>query len=281
MTGDFESQGFCVIPGFFNLKRLEQLEHQITCIFMMQADKISDYHGVRARYLEDEQVDPAAAMRHLCAVMETADKEALYQAQKMLPRSQGVRGFFSPDLLAQCAVLLGVHPQDLLLDGPALFVNQPTVNRLLYRWHSEANYYGKRRRFLNLWFPIFGDRTAENGAMSLRPGSHKRVWDASLMVEYSGWDKAAEGKRSQFIQMEIPENFLTEYPRFECETKRGDLVIFDRNLVHTSNPNVSNEIAFSIVARVWTPIDDLTLSGDMEATPYGGNLGRAGLVVRP
>ena len=279
MTGDFESQGFCVIPGFFHSSTMDFLEDQIVRLFMMQADKISDYRGVRDRYLALEWT-PGEAMRHLCAIMEGGDKEALYQAQKFLPRSRA-RWHFGGELLAQCGELLGAEPIDLLIDGPALFVNQPTVNRLLYRWHSEALYYPKRRRFLNLWFPIFGDRTAENGAMSLRPGSHKRVWDASLMVEYSGWDKVAEGKRNQFVQMEIPENFLTEYPRFECETKRGDLVIFDRNLVHTSNPNVSNEIAFSIVARVWTPIDDLTLSGDMEATPYGGNIGRAGLVVRP
>lgn len=279
MTVDFEGQGFRVFPGFFHLDALEILEDRIERLYCAQALKIGQYREM-VTVAKGSKAGRAAVIRHICRLMEENDKPALYEVQKMLPRQQDARAFFGFDFMNVCSNLLGVEREDLLLDGPALFINQPKVDRLLYRWHTEALYYPKRRRFLNVWFPIFGDRTAENGAMSLRPGSHRRVWDASLMVEYSGWDKAAEGKRNQFIQMEIPENFLIEYPRFECETKRGDLVIFDRNLVHTSNPNVSNETAFSIVARVWTPIDDLTLSGDMEATPYGGNLGRAGLVVR-
>ena len=62
----------------------------------------------------------------------------------------------------------------------------------------------------------------------------------------------------------------------------GDVVLFDRNLLHTSNPNTTDRYSFAVVARVWDPSDDLTLSGNLAATPYSGNdVGRADLVVRP
>lgn len=37
----------------------------------------------------------------------------------------------------------------------------------------------------------------------------------------------------------------------------------------------------AIVARIWDPSDDLTLSGDMAAQPYGKNIGRSDLIVNP
>jgi ectoine hydroxylase-related dioxygenase (phytanoyl-CoA dioxygenase family) len=63
------------------------------------------------------------------------------------------------------------------------------------------------------------------------------------------------------------------------EADVGDLVIFDKNLAHTSNANTSEKYSAAIVARVWDPTDDLTLSGNVDATPYGGNLGRQNLIV--
>jgi hypothetical protein len=50
-------------------------------------------------------------------------------------------------------------------------------------------------------------------------------------------------------------------------------------MVHTSNQNFSKRYSVAVVARVWDPTDDLTLSGSIAATPYGGNVGRPNLVV--
>jgi ectoine hydroxylase-related dioxygenase (phytanoyl-CoA dioxygenase family) len=199
--------------------------------------------------------------------MEDKDKEALYQVQKLLPQSQRIRAFFDIEFLAP---YLDVHPEHLLMEGPALFVSRPKTQRLLYKWHSEAHYYPKRRKFLNLWFPIYTDRTAENGAMHLKVGSHKETWD------FAEWDSGP----NTFKQYEIPADWVKDYPTYVCESKRGDLIVFDRNLVHTSVENTSDDYAFAVVARVWSPRDDLTLSGNMAATPYGGDIGRAGLVVQ-
>ena len=82
------------------------------------------------------------------------------------------------------------------------------------------------------------------------------------------------------MQYEIPESMLKDYSRVVCEANRGDMYLFDRNIVHSSASNVTDSVSFALVLRVWDFKDDLTLSGEMKVTPYSGqDIGRAGLMV--
>ena len=209
-------------------------------------------------------------------MMEIVDKEALYQVQKFLTSSQGARSIFDERFMALLTELLGSSVNSVLLDGPALFVNRPRTDRLLYKWHSEAHYYPKRRRFYNIWFPLFSDKNVGNGTMSFKTKSH--LVDLPF-ADYQGFDKDSEGKSNYFIQYEIPSNLLSSFSEFFCEVPRTSLIIFHKNLVHRSNQNISDEYSVAVVARVWDPTDDLTLNGSIAATPYGGNIGRADFVV--
>jgi len=274
---DFDSQGFVQLPGFFSWPQIAEFEEQLAYLFTMQARKIADYRGAVDEMIANEAA-PAELVSRVCDIMEERDKQALYQIQKLMPSCQALRWMFDDHFLHECAHLLGVGLHQLLLDGPALFVSRPNSERLLYKFHSEAHYYPRRRRFLNCWMPIFVDRTVENGAMTLVPGSHKQHWD---FVEYTGYSKATEGKANHFVQYEIPENHFADFPeRHVCETQRGDVVLFHRNLIHRSNGNTSPDYAFAVVARIWDPSEDLTLSGDLAVTPYSGrDIGRADMVV--
>ena len=209
-------------------------------------------------------------------MMEANDKEALYQTQKFLPSSPAARGIFNDPFITLTQRLLGSAPHSLLIDGPALFVNRPRTERLLYKWHSEAHYYPKRRRFLNIWLPLFTRKTKANGTMSFRVGSHKRDFPFS---DYQGYNKDTQNKSNYFTQYEIPHSLVSDFKEHWCEVEPKDLIIFDRSMVHTSNQNTSDQYSIAVVARVWDPTDDLTLSGSIAATPYGGNVGRPGLVV--
>ena len=277
----FADLGLIHITNLFRQYKIDGFERQIIALYAMQARKIGEYRSEVDAILADQDLNNLSRLSKILLLMEASDKDAAYQVQKFLPRCQSLRALFDDRFMALCAGLLQTHERNLLLDGPALFVNMPTVQRLLYKWHSEALYYPKRRRFLNVWMPVFGPRTEENGAMSVLPHSHKRVWDASMMSEYTGYNKDSENKKNHFVQYEIPQNFLADYSIVHCTADQGDVIFFDRNLVHTSNANTSSAPAYAVVCRVWDPSDDLTLSGNMEATPYGGNTGRANLVVRP
>jgi hypothetical protein len=276
----YAREGFIHLRSYFDLYSLGDFEDQIIALYHMQARKIGEYRQTVDKLIESDatRFEKIAGIVNL---LEAKDAEAMYQVQKFFPSCNALRSLFRPEFLAFCAKLFGCKPETTLLDGPALFVNKPGVKRLLYRWHSEAQYYGKRRRFANIWLPIFGDRTIENGAMVVMPESHRKPWHTSEMVEYAGYEAGDEKKRNQFRQLEICENFLADYTYHRCVSNRGDVIIFDRNLVHASSPNHSDTPAFAIVCRVWDPSDDLTLSGEMEAAPYGGNQGRANLVVTP
>lgn len=256
---DFATAGFKHFAEYFSYDQIRTLEKNVHFLFAMQASKISDYKEIAQR----------GNLSELLEAMERSDKNALYEVQKYLGASQMVRSFFDDRLMRTCGARLNCCQESLLLEGPALFVSRPNTTRLLYKWHSEQHYYPKRRKFLNLWLPIFTDRTEQNGAMHIKPSSHREHWD---FAEYNSGPNT-------FVQYEIPEQHVSHFPTHICESRRGDLIIFDKNLVHKSAENRSPEYAFAIVARVWCPKDDLTLSGNMAATPYGGDIGRADLVV--
>jgi ectoine hydroxylase-related dioxygenase (phytanoyl-CoA dioxygenase family) len=116
-----------------------------------------------------------------------------------------------------------------------------------------------------------------NGTMAFKVGSHKKDFPFS---DYQGYNKDTQNKSNYFTQYEIPDCLLGGFEEYYCEVSPTDLVIFHKNLVHTSNSNGSDKYSVAVVSRVWDPSDDLTLSGNLGATPYGGNVGRPNLWVQ-
>jgi len=273
----YVQNGFATFSNYFSDAKLRAVEECVLDLFLMQARKIGEYRG-QALELSNTAASVFSKFEHIYELMEAQDKEALYQIQKFLPSSQVCRKLFDEQFVSLMCDLLKSKSNTLLIDGPALFVNRPRTDRLLYKWHSEAHYYPKRRRFINVWLPLFSDKSRESGTMSFKTRSHCFQFPFS---DYQGFNRDSQGKANHFVQYEIPNNFVEGFEEHWCETKRGDLVIFDRNLVHRSNHNYSDHYSVAMVARVWDPSDDLTLSGEMAATPYGGNIGRSNLIVEP
>jgi len=254
---------------------LDSIEACILNLYYITSLKIDEYRETAQEITRSSQSNHVK-FEQLYEMMETNDKEALYQVQKFLPSSPVCRSLFGDKFFSLMCDLMQSDNRVILLDGPALFVNRPNTERLLYKWHSEAHYYPKRRRFLNIWLPLFTDKTRNSGTMSFKVGSHRHNFPFS---DYQGFNRDSQGKANHFVQYEIPNNFVDNFEEHWCESRRGDLVIFDRNLVHRSNYNHSKHYSVALVARVWDPSDDLTLSGEIGATPYGGNIGRSNLNV--
>jgi len=265
-------QGFKHYRGFFTAKEIREFEEAVVAIYKLQARKIDVY---RSQVDQLEDTEPFAVFCAIYEMMEKDDKEALYQVQSMLPHVPQIRRIFNDKFLDTCQQELKCDKVNLLVNGPALFVNRPHTDRLLYKWHSEAHYYPKRRNFLNIWLPVFNRKTYENGSMSFKAYSHDKDFP---FADYKGFNKDSENKAHHFVQYEIPESFLGNYIQEDVEADPTDLIIFDRRMVHRSNQNLSNVYSVAVVARVWNPEHDLTLTGAMEALPYGGNLGRSGLI---
>jgi len=267
--------GHVTLNDFFSEEALHAFETLIVDLFLLQAKKIGEYRA-NAIEIENSGLSNLDRFSAVYEMMEQDDKEALYQVQKFLASSVRSRALFDERFEILTAESLNSKRNSILIDGPALFVNRPNTERLLYKWHSEAHYYPKRRRFLNIWFPLFDDKSKTNGTMSFRERTHLRDFPFS---DYQGYNKDTQNKSNYFIQYEIPENLVKDYKEHLCEVNRGDLIVFHQNLVHRSNQNTSKRYSVAAVARIWDPTDDLTISGSMAATPYGGNVGRPNLVV--
>jgi len=272
---DIESVGYSTIKGFFTQDELTAFEVCLVELFLLQAQKIGDYREA-ALDIQSSKKTNFEKFSAIYEMMEKNDKEALYQVQKFLTSSPGARALFNEKFISLMSSLLGSNKNRLLIDGPALFVNRPNTERLLYKWHSEAHYYPKRRRFINIWLPLFDRKSKTNGTMSFKEKSHKKDFPFS---DYQGYNQDTQNHSNYFVQYEIPSNLLQDYKEHLCEVKPTDMIVFHKNLVHTSNQNISEKYSIAVVARAWDPTDDLTITGSLNATPYGGNLGRPNLFV--
>lgn len=256
----FEIDGYAVFRDFWPQDLLKAWEDCICDIYAMQAAKL----GAPA----------AMGLDDLLKWFEEHDKAAGYEVLSMLEMTPEAKRITShPDLLETAAQMLGTMGQ-LFTFGPHPFINLPGSKRLLYRWHSESTYYPKRRRFLNVWFPIFGDKDENNGTMWVARGSH--IHPEWQFAEYQGYDKS--GQAQHFVQYEIPPQELEQFEKVPIRARRGDLVVFARSLAHTSTPNQSDRPSYASVLRVFDYSKDLTVSGDPAVQPYVGNgRGRPGM----
>ena len=238
VAAEINEKGFSTLKDFFGQNELIAFEECIVALFLLQAQKIGEYRDEAIR-IQESSLSNFEKFCSIYEMMEQNDKEALYQVQKFLTSSPQARALFNNKFLALTGSILGSNKNRVLVDGPALFVNRPNTERLLYKWHSEAHYYPKRRRFLNIWLPLFDAKSKNNGTMSFKEGSHKRDFPFS---DYQGYNKDTQNKSNFFIQYEIPPNLLSEYKEHWCEVNPKDLIIFHKNMVHTSNQNTSKNI---------------------------------------
>jgi ectoine hydroxylase-related dioxygenase (phytanoyl-CoA dioxygenase family) len=277
LNKEFSNKGYIIIRDFFDEEARKRCESSIVKMFALQASKIKPYKERMSKpYYEYESYDDICEVYDM---MESQDKEALYQVHNMLSEHPNVRDFVNNlDLIELAAELINVDKEIALLSGMGLFINKPGTNRLLYKWHTAEHGYPKRRKCLSVWFPLFIEKTEENGVMYVAEGSHKKQFP---FVEYTGYNSGDKGKVNQLTQREIPVELLKEYKKVPTIVKPGDVVLFDHSFVHTSSINESNDISFAGVIKVWDPSSDYTLSGSIAATPYGNDFGRPELIVHP
>ena len=153
--------------------------------------------------------------------------------------------------------------KNLIISGPSFFVNIPNNNERKYTWHSEQNWYPKRRNFLNVWCPIILDRTSDN-SMAIMAGSHKKDW--IYFSENTGYDGVID--ETSNVQYEIPTSFLSSYKEYIPAVKIGEGLFFNGKSVHRSLDNTSSKTLFTMVFRVFDYSEDLTLSSNWADIPY-------------
>ncbi len=274
----FQEDGFVVKRQCVSFDSLTPLQKTIEGLCRMQASKLKKFNDVAGKNPGKFDADRLKDFDDLIVGILKRDPEIFVEADKMLPSAPLARSFIVsspiPDIAEQ---ILNCDKTLQIIQGPSFIANVPEAKDRLYTWHAETCWYPKRRRFVNFWAPAFRDKTPDNGTMRALKKSHQRAWDFS---EFYGYDEQSEGDKSYYLQYEIPESELEGFEDVAIEAAPGDLVIFDRNLVHSSSVNQSLSPSYALACRAYDFRTDLTVSANWGERPYGDKpSGRAG--IRP
>jgi len=263
----FNKTGISILKNVLKKKELDLFYNTLLNITFYHLRKIKENKNSITK-IYNSSLPLGDKLSKILELYEKNDKEALYQLQKLYSSSIELRNIIGTKfLIKEFKKLLELKEnQPLLINGPGIFINRPKTKRLLYKWHSESHYYPKRRNFLNIWFPIFFNKSEKNGTMFIKEKSH--LLNDLPFNEYQGFDKSSENKKNHFIQYEVPENFVKNLKTFKSNLNVGDLLVFHRKSIHTSTPNLSKKYSFAVTFRVWDISKDLTMSGDLAVSPY-------------
>jgi len=124
-----------------------------------------------------------------------------------------------------------------------VIVNLPNDDRMSWGWHQESTYHPEIKNCIGFWFPIIDSATVANGTMSVLKGSHQKGRLPYIV------DKATEDSSTTLIPEDI-DQLLTDFSEEHCLLDPGDLLIFDMDLVHQSNPNTSDRPRFTGLVRI-------------------------------
>ena len=195
--------------------------------------------------------------------LNSKSSDALGEVMLMARNSFAGHRLASSKILENAGIELLNSKNKVIISGPSFFVNIPSSNTRKYTWHSEQNWYPKRRNFLNVWAPIVYDRI-EKTSMVVCSGSHNKDW--FYFSEYTGYDGIFDKEAN--VQYEIPDNLIGDYNKIIPDVKLTEALFFDGKLVHRSIDNCTNNILFTLVFRIFDYSNDLTLSSNWADIPY-------------
>jgi len=123
-------------------------------------------------------------------------------------------------------------------------------DRLVYNFHQESNYMKGFSDIMNTHYPLLRTSNAQNGTMSILPGTHKLG-----PLEYQKSQKTNDS----FTDL-LPKNIseiVGNFPELHCYLELGDVVVFHKDLIHKSNYNSS-----TLCRPVGTTRFSQSMSGD-------------------
>lgn len=253
----YNDKGFCIIKAAVETKELSNLQNIIVERYTEIYDRMSSFTELPA--LSSPSFD------NLISQCDSIWPSFNYEFVKTLRSSCSLNSFFYRTILPIIGSFSSTPVRDFNFEGFDLFVNCPKNTRLAYTPHRESHYYPKRKNFLNTWLPIFSNRDKDTSTLRVYPGSHK--WEDLGFVEFRGPSLNAKLANS-FLQYRsiIEQEHQDSWEDLSLEL--GDIVIFHKDLIHSSTHNNSVNPAYALVGRVFDLSDDLTFSSKMAEKHY-------------
>lgn len=210
----FERDGFVIVPDMINAEECEQLK-------------------VEARRVLDTFARPGASVH-----LHMAANSALF---KTLAEDDRVVG-----------PLRAVMPHGVMFLSDKI-VYKSADKTFATPWHIDCFYWRNTRPKLSVWIPL-DDATAENGTLTVVPGSHRRDWQ---MVK--------KGLANGEFHDEISNASWKDGDVVTCVIKRGTGIIFSDRLVHGSTSNTAGKDRYAIISTYHAPALDEPFDLDFPA----------------
>ena len=210
----FERDGFVIVPGLLTPAECDALKTE-------------------ARRVLDEFAKPGASV-HLHVAVASPRYRALAEDPRVV------------------AVLREIMPGGVMFMSDKL-VYKSADKTFATPWHIDCFYWRGTRDKLSVWIP-FDDASAENGTLTVVPGSHKKDW---RMVK--------KGLANGEFHDEIGDANWREGDVVTCAIARGTAIIFSDRLVHGSTKNTAGRDRYAIISTYHAPGPDEAFDLDFPA----------------
>lgn len=217
----YDENGFVEFREAINEKVLGELRQSMETLFSAHAMPGEDIHAT-------------------CIRLDREDKDLLYKIYLLLPKTLAMDA-----IKRECLKYVSEqYPTGVYTDiGSGVLFGLPNDSRLTWTWHQECNYHPNIPRIVHFWFPIFGRNDKDRGTMSCLVGSHKLGTLPYTAV------KPHERGGTSLIPQNI-EKHEQDHSEHFFEADPGDLVVIDKDLIHKSNGNKSEQVRFTGVLRI-------------------------------
>ena len=217
-----EQDGYIVLKNALKNRTVEALATTVKKIFAAHALAGEDIHKT-------------------CVRLGKEDKDLLYRIYQYSQSNLVMDG-----IRQECfEYAKPLFPEDgifIALDCHVI-VNLPDDQRTNWGWHQESTYHPEVEHSIGFWFPFLEPSTKLNGTMSVLKGSH-RMGKLPYTINKPSHDGATTL---------VPENIGRYQEKFSeefCLLDPGDLLMFDMDIIHHSNPNVSTQPRFTGLFRI-------------------------------
>lgn len=244
----YDTEGYLVIPGLLDASDLRSVRAALTEKVDMIASEL-----LAEGLIDDALLDAPFETRLARLFDRLGSDEFLKYGRSWRDRIPGYHTLMSnPKILDAVESLI----------GPEIFANpvynvRPKVPRIAagaVPWHQDKSYWpdANSNPVITVWIP-FVDATLENGCLHVIPRTQKEKVHAFQVEEYSG---------TGFLQLDLDRIGLPKSREVALPVSAGDAILFNDRLVHSSTPNDSDHVRWSVDLRYQpTNQDPMTAHG--------------------
>jgi phytanoyl-CoA hydroxylase len=236
----YDTEGYLVVPGLLDEADMAEVRAALT----EKVDRIAA-SLIEAGLIEDPLEDVAFPYR-LARLFDGLDADTFLAHGGRSWRDR-IAGYHS--LMANPKILDVVES----LIGPEIFSNpvynvRPKIPRIAagaVPWHQDKSYWpdANSNPVITVWLS-FVDATLENGCLHVYPRTQRQKVAAFHAETYSG---------TGFLTVDTREMGLTQEP-VALPVTAGTAILFNDRLVHSSTPNDSDHVRWSVDLR-YQPTD--------------------------